>query len=77
MRVKMPGIPAPPARNLSAMVPCGDNSRATSPPRYASCRRLLVPTYDMIILEICLVFIKGAVRASFSERVPIPLSIEG
>ena len=50
--VKNAGIPAPPARILSAIVPCGHNSIAISPERYFFSRNLLLPRKERINLSI-------------------------
>src|SRR5687768_859658 len=46
-------MPAPPARSLSASVPCGLNSSSSSPARNCRSNSLFSPTYDEIILRIC------------------------
>src|SRR5690606_1318444 len=53
VRVKNAGMPAPPARSLSASVPCGVNSSSSSPARYWRSNSLFSPTYEAIILRIC------------------------
>jgi hypothetical protein len=44
--VKNAGIPAPAALILSARVPCGQSSMASSPDRYFFSRTLLFPRYE-------------------------------
>ena len=51
--VKKAGIPAPAALILSAIVPCGHSSIATSPDRYFFSNALLFPRNDMINRVIC------------------------
>jgi hypothetical protein len=63
--VKNAGIPAPPARILSAIDPCGQSSIATFPVRYWVSNNLLLPRYDRIIRLICL-------EARRGERPPRP-----
>src|SRR5690349_4122835 len=41
-------MPAPPARNRSASVPCGINSSSSSPARTCRSNSLFSPTYDAI-----------------------------
>jgi hypothetical protein len=53
--VKKAGTPAPPARTRSASVPCGVSSTDSSPERNCRSNSAFSPTYDEIILEICLV----------------------
>jgi hypothetical protein len=59
-------MPLPPQLILSASVPCGVSSSATSPDRYAVSRTLLDPINERIILEICLLLIRGAGSLSVS-----------
>ena len=51
--VKNAGMPAPAARILSAIVPCGHNSIAMSPPRYFFSKDLLFPRKEIVRRDIC------------------------
>src|SRR5260221_5565570 len=50
VRVKKPGIPAPPARSFSASVPCGVSDSSSSPARTCRSNSLFSPTYEAITL---------------------------
>jgi hypothetical protein len=65
--VKKAGIPAPAALILSAIVPCGQSSIATSPDRYFFSNALLFPRNDMINRVIC--------PDSTSDDNPPPLAV--
>ena len=63
--VKKAGMPAPPARILSAIVPCGQSSIAISPLRYFFSRNLFAPRNERINRSIC-------PDATSGERPPPP-----
>jgi hypothetical protein len=57
--VKKAGIPAPAARILSAIVPCGHNSIAISPERYFFSKDLFAPRNESVKRVICPEFTSG------------------